>query len=168
MTADATTSSVSGDGVLDRTHIDWVTVTQADVEALRPLLRSPLQTRRKEMTGFRSSANDGCGAILAWYGREPRSAMLVLPGSALPAWRVDFSDSTWCRSCCSPHCTRIRPCAGHVRPVDSVSDRYVWPWQNFTYRCAKGTTALTVYRGSRTSDVLMRAYDKGADHDRAR
>lgn len=168
----AITTSASEGRVLDRTHLDWITVTHADVEVLREFLRGPVKRRTKGLNVYQRAMNDGHGAVLAWGGPEPRPAMLVMTGTALAAWRTDLTDRDLVEELAhvSAHCTRLdlsRDTSGPWTPYRLrefiEADRYVSRWHGFTYRCAKGGTALTVYCGSRQSEVMMRAYDKRAE-----
>jgi len=162
--------------VHDRTHIDWLTVTHDDGRPLRQILRGPTEKLKGGRGVYPHAERDGHGAVYAAGGPEPRPFMLQLSGKPLAEWRAENEDRDLIFQLAfdGVHCTRIdlaRDTSGDWTPYRLReflnSERYVTPWRAPPLYTQQKDGPLTVQLGSRTSDVMLRCYDKrGEMHSR--
>jgi len=154
--------------VHDKTIIDYLRVTHDDGEALKKVLRGPTQRLKGGVCLYPDARQDGFGTIFAAGGSEPRPFLLQLSGKPLAAWRAASTERTLVAYLAKKgvHCTRIdlaRDTSGEWTPYRLRefldADRYVSTWRVPTYIQQKGGP-LTVQLGSRTSDIMLRCYDK--------
>lgn len=155
--------------VHDRTHIDYLRVTHDDGRPLRDILRGPTEKLKGGLGVYPLAERDGHGAVYASGGPEPRPFMLQLSGKPLAEWRAQAQDRDLIFQLAfdGVHCTRIdlaRDTSGDWTPYRLRefldADRYVTPWRAPPVYTQQRNGPLTVQVGSRTSDVMLRCYDK--------
>jgi hypothetical protein len=155
--------------VHDRTHIDYLRVTHDDGRPLRFILRGPTEKLKGGLGVYPHAERDGHGTVFAAGGPEPRPYMLQLSGKPLAAWRAENQDRDLIFQLAfdGVHCTRVdlaRDTSGLWTPYRLReyldADRYVTPWRTPPLYTQQRNGPLTVQLGSRTSDVMLRCYDK--------
>ena len=162
-------SAPDGPLVHDRTHIDYLTVTHDKGEPLRAILRGPTEKLKIGRGVYPQAERDGHGAVYAAGGPEPRPFMLQLSGKPLAEWRAEARDRDLIFQLAfdGVHCTRLdlaRDTTGDWTPYRLRefldAERYVTPWRAPPVYTQQKGGPLTVQVGSRTSDVMLRCYDK--------
>lgn len=155
--------------VHDATHIDYLRVTHDRGEPLRAILRGPTERIKGGIPMFPHAERDGHGTVYAAGGQEPRPFMLQLSGKPLAEWRAanDERDLVARLVAVGVHCTRIdlaRDTSGEWTPYRLRefldAERYVTTWRAAPVYTQTKDGPLTVQLGSRTSDVMLRCYDK--------
>jgi hypothetical protein len=153
----------------DSTHIDYLRVTHDRGEPLRAVLRGPTELLRGGLSMFPHVERDGHGALYAAGGPEPRPFMLQLSGKPLAEWRAQAQDRDLIFQLAfdGVHCTRLdlaRDTTGEWTPYRLRkfldAERYVTAWRAAPVYTQQKGGPLTVQVGSRTSDVMLRCYDK--------
>jgi hypothetical protein len=155
--------------VHDRTHIDYLRVTHDNGRPLRDILRGPTEKLKGGLGVYPHAERDGHGAVYAAGGPEPRPFMLQLSGKPLAEWRAQAQDRDLIFQLAfdGVHCTRIdlaRDTTGDWTPYRLRefldAERHVTPWRSPPLYTQQKGGPLTVQLGSRTSDVMLRCYDK--------
>jgi len=156
----------------DRTLIDWLTITHDDRAHLAQFLRGPRELRRSGIITYRTSYEDGHGAILGINGPEPRPFLLQMSGKPLASWRDENTQHELVSLLTEEEvrCTRLdlaRDTTGPMTPYllqeFIESDRTISKAEKPTYHHGKGNSGLTVYLGSPKSAFRLRCYDKKAE-----